>query len=115
MTPKVTFTETTAASVTKPSYPARKRSKIPSQKGLWPACNPELQQMLNANRVASFQQEIDMQIACWCDDLAEAGIWPNAFGVLVYDRSQPTSLQVLGLSDNTHPENRKLPTDEQIR
>lgn len=132
MTSKVTFAESTAASATKPSRPTRRRSKIPSQKVYGPrayaimlpwdkmaarlvAQNQELQQMLDANRIVAFQMKIDMQIACWCDDIAEAGIWPNAFGVLVDDRSQPTLLQVLGLADNTHPENQKLPTNDQIR
>ncbi|KAE9382915.1 hypothetical protein BT96DRAFT_951787 [Gymnopus androsaceus JB14] len=75
--------------------------------------NPNFQDV-DARR-AILEGELDMMVASWCDELAEKEIWPNAFGVLVEDPSQPTCVEALGLADNTHPENSALPTKAQVR
>ncbi|KAJ3797390.1 hypothetical protein GGU11DRAFT_80038 [Lentinula aff. detonsa] len=57
---------------------------------------------------------VDMLIAELCGQACE--IWPNARHIVpVNHRSFRTSLQCIGLADNTHRSNRKLPTIEEIQ
>ncbi|KAF5350955.1 hypothetical protein D9757_013741 [Collybiopsis confluens] len=132
---KVTFAEGTASPVDKtPASVSKKQQKIkiPSLKDSGPRVlaiilpvdtmfsrlvklNPELQKLVDARDEWRLGMEIGTLLACWCDELEEKKIWPNAFSVLVDHWSQTTSCQSLGLARNSDLENRTTPTMAQIR
>jgi hypothetical protein len=109
---------------TKHSRPPRKKSKIPnfSSPRAYVIVLPwdeMLARVKKANPDAeqfSAQEEVfavNLLAAELCDQASE--IWPNTFCVLVDHKSFHSSLQCIGLADNTHRKNRILPTPEQVQ
>ncbi|KAJ3780322.1 hypothetical protein GGU10DRAFT_391290 [Lentinula aff. detonsa] len=124
----VHFDVDTALSATKHSRPLRKKSRIPSFSSprayaiVMPFDemlarakkeNPDVQKLIDERGLWQEIAEVNIMIAELCDKACE--LWPNAFMVLVDHRSFPTSLQCIGLADNTHRINRTLPTADEIQ
>ncbi|KAJ3981701.1 hypothetical protein F5890DRAFT_1476738 [Lentinula detonsa] len=111
----VHFDVDTALSATTHSRPLRKKSRIPTFSSprayaiVMPFDemlarakkeNPDVQKLIDER---GFRQEIaavNLMVAKLCDKACE--IWPNAFMVVVDERSFRIPLQCIGLADNTH-------------
>ncbi|KAJ3725027.1 hypothetical protein DFJ43DRAFT_1089476 [Lentinula guzmanii] len=124
----VHFDVETALSATTHSRPLRKKSRIPTFSSprayaiVMPFDemlarakkeNPDVQKLIDER---GFRQEIaavNLMVAELCDQACE--IWPNAFMVVVDERSFRAPLQCIGLADNTHRINRTLPTADEIQ
>ncbi|KAJ3997115.1 hypothetical protein F5050DRAFT_1754293 [Lentinula boryana] len=117
----VRFDDATTPSVTKHSRPLRKKSKIPTfnsprfddMLARAKKEDPDIQKYVDQGGAQQEVNAVRMLVAGLCDQIHE--LWPNAFMVLVDDRSFPTTQQYLGFADNTHHSNRRMPTAEEIQ
>ncbi|KAJ3981700.1 hypothetical protein F5890DRAFT_1476737 [Lentinula detonsa] len=124
----VHFDDATTPSVTKQSRPLRKKSKIPTFNSPHAYAivlpfdemlarakkeDPDAQRYIDKGGAQQEVMAVQILVAGFCDQIHE--LWPNAFMVLVDDRSFPTTQQYLGFADNTHHSNRRMPTAEEIQ
>ncbi|KAJ3797388.1 hypothetical protein GGU11DRAFT_826176 [Lentinula aff. detonsa] len=115
----VHFDVDTALSATTHSRPLRTKSRIPTFSSprayaiVMPFDemlarakkeNPDVQKLIDERGLWQEIAAVNIMIAELCDQACE--IWPNAFMVLVDQRSFRAPLQCIGLADNTHRINR---------
>ncbi|KIK57304.1 hypothetical protein GYMLUDRAFT_87018 [Collybiopsis luxurians FD-317 M1] len=125
---KVHFPPETLQSVSKPSRPFRKKSKIPSFSTPrayaimlpWEDIaaraakkDPAVQKFIDTGDQHELTFVLNREVRSICDQASE--IWPNAFVPLLDGKYFSTSLKCLGFSDNTNRDKRAIPTAEQIQ